>query len=70
MTEMAFRSPPLPAGTTALEDWWHSVDRLSLGAVIALVAIGLVLGLAASPPLAEKNGLWTYHYVARHAVFL
>ncbi|MEM6942749.1 MAG: putative peptidoglycan glycosyltransferase FtsW [Pseudomonadota bacterium] len=50
-------------------DWWHSVDRWLLGTVMLLVATGLVLGLAASPPLAEKNGLWTYHYVFRQAVF-
>src|SRR5690606_7954216 len=41
----------------------------TLGALLALFAVGAVLGLAASPPLAEKNGLWTYHYVVRQAVF-
>ena len=51
-------------------DWWHSVDRWALGAVLALIALGLVLALAASPPLAHKNGLWTYHYVLRHIVFV
>ncbi|MEL6575778.1 MAG: putative peptidoglycan glycosyltransferase FtsW [Pseudomonadota bacterium] len=50
-------------------DWWHTIDRWLLGIVLVLVATGLVLGLAASPPLAEKNGLWTYHYVVRQAVF-
>lgn len=70
MTEMAFRSAaPRRRDTALLEDWWHSIDRWSLGAVAALIALGLVLGLAASPPLAEKNGLWTFHYVVRHAVF-
>jgi cell division protein FtsW len=41
-----------------------------LGAVLVLFALGLVLGLAASPPLAHKNDLWTYHYVVRQAVFV
>ncbi|MEO1274822.1 MAG: putative peptidoglycan glycosyltransferase FtsW [Pseudomonadota bacterium] len=53
----------------AVADWWHSIDRWLLGAVLVLMATGLVLGLAASPPLAEKNGLWTYHYVVRQTVF-
>ncbi|MEM6676595.1 MAG: putative peptidoglycan glycosyltransferase FtsW [Pseudomonadota bacterium] len=53
----------------AIGDWWHTVDRWLLGGVVVLIATGLVLGLAASPPLAEKNGLWTFHYVVRHVVF-
>ncbi|MEM9784375.1 MAG: putative peptidoglycan glycosyltransferase FtsW [Pseudomonadota bacterium] len=52
-----------------VSDWWHTIDRWLLGAVVLLIATGLVLGLAASPPLAEKNGLWTYHYVVRQVVF-
>ena len=71
MTEMAFRNLAQPkTEASILNDWWHSVDRLALGALIGLFAVGLVLALAASPPLAFKNGLWTYHYVARHAVFM
>ncbi|MEM0923871.1 MAG: putative peptidoglycan glycosyltransferase FtsW [Pseudomonadota bacterium] len=71
MTEIAFRNLAKPKeNASIIGDWWHSVDRLTLGAVMALFAVGLVLALAASPPLAFKNGLWTYHYVARHAVFM
>ncbi|MEO1472012.1 MAG: FtsW/RodA/SpoVE family cell cycle protein, partial [Pseudomonadota bacterium] len=58
-----------PDTRRAVSDWWHGIDRWLLGAVVLLVATGLVLGLAASVPLAEKNGLWAYHYVARQAVF-
>lgn len=72
MTEITFRAMLMtrqrPEGSV-VGNWWHSVDRWSLAAVLALFAVGIVLGLAASPPLAEKNGLWTYHYVVRHAVF-
>jgi len=70
MTEMTFRGAATRRSDQSLiEDWWHGVDRWSLGMVVALMAIGLVLGLAASPPLAIKNELWHYHYVARQAVF-
>jgi len=71
MTELTFRSVA-PGGIehSVVGDWWHTVDRWSLGAVLVLFVLGLVLGLAASPPLAEKNGLWTYHYVARQVVFV
>ncbi len=70
MTEMTSRAAiPRRSQSSQLEDWWHGVDRISLGAVLALIALGMVLGFAASPPLAEKNGLWTFHYVVRQAVF-
>lgn len=72
MTEITFRAMLMnrqrPEGSV-IGNWWHSVDRWTLGAVLTLFAVGIVLGLAASPPLAEKNGLWTYHYVVRHMVF-
>ena len=71
MTELTFRA--VAAGrseNSVVGDWWHTVDRWSLGALLVLFALGLVLGLAASPPLAYKNDLWTYHYVVRQAVFV
>lgn len=37
--------------------------------VLALFAIGLLLGLAASPPLAARNGLSPFYYVERQAMF-
>ena len=71
MTELTFRA--VAAGrseNSVVGDWWHTVDRWTLGAVLVLFVLGLVLGLAASPPLAYKNDLWTYHYVVRQAVFV
>ena len=70
MTALTFRSVMMSRPTgSVLGNWWQSIDKLMLGAVLVLFAVGMVLGLAASPPLAEKNDLWTYHYVARHTVF-
>ncbi|MBK0399666.1 cell division protein FtsW [Limibaculum sp. M0105] len=69
MTELTFRPAGLRADGALFADWWHTVDRWTIGAVALLFALGMVLALAASPPLAEKNDLWTYHYVLRHAVF-
>jgi len=70
MTGIASRSLLMrhPEGSV-VGNWWGAVDRWTLGAVLALIGTGIVLGLAASPPLAERNGLWTYHYVVRHLVF-
>ena len=37
--------------------------------MLVLFGIGMLLGLAASPPLAEQNGLPHFYYVARQAQF-
>jgi cell division protein FtsW len=70
MTEMTFggRADPL-LEPSILGRWWRSVDQWTIWAVGLLFLIGLVLGLAASPPLAEKNGLPAFYYVTRQAVF-
>ena len=69
MTEMVFGTVPVGAGEPVLPRWWRTIDRWSLGAVLVLFGIGLLLGLAASVPLAEKNGLAPFYYVTRQAVF-
>jgi len=69
MTEMVYGSVPARAGEPILPRWWRTIDRWSLGAVIALFGLGLVLGLAASVPLAEKNGLAPFYYVTRQGAF-
>jgi cell division protein FtsW len=71
VTEITFRAvTPIRIESSIIGDWWRTVDRWTLGAVLALAVLGVVLSLAASPPLAHKNGLWTYHYVVRHVIFL
>ena len=69
MTEMVFGAIPVRVGDPILPRWWRTVDRWSLFAVLCLFAIGLLLGLAASVPLAEKNNLTPFYYVTRQAAF-
>lgn len=69
MTEMVYGTAPARVGDPVLPRWWNSVDRWSLTAVLLLFAIGLLVGLAASPPLAARNGLAPFHYVSRQAFF-
>ncbi|MCB2114798.1 MAG: cell division protein FtsW [Rhodobacteraceae bacterium] len=69
MTEMVYGTVPVRAGEPVLPRWWRTIDKWSLSAVLILFGIGLLLGLAASVPLAEKNGLDPYYYVTRQAVF-
>ena len=69
MTDMVHGATPEIRGEAILPAWWRTVDRWSLAAILALFMIGLLLGLAASPPLAVRNGLDPFHYVTRQAVF-
>ncbi|MCB1443201.1 MAG: putative lipid II flippase FtsW [Methyloceanibacter sp.] len=54
------------ADRSVLSDWWFTVDRLMLVALLLLMGAGVVLSLAASPPIAEKLGLDQFHFVRRH----
>ena len=69
MTEMVFGATPVRAGDPILPRWWRTVDKWSLACVLALFAMGLLLGLAASVPLAERNNLPAFYYVTRQAAF-
>ncbi len=69
MTEMVYGSVARGAGQPILPRWWRTIDRVSLLCVFLLFAIGLLLGLAASPPLAERNGLAPFHYYNRQVLF-
>jgi cell division protein FtsW len=69
MTEMVYGSMPARVGEPLLSRWWRTVDKWTLSAVIALFGIGILLGLAASVPLASRNGLDPFYYVERQAFF-
>ncbi len=57
------------AEKTPLAEWWWSIDRELLGALILLMTCGMVLSFAASPPVAERLGLSPWHFIIRHALF-
>src|SRR5690242_10468018 len=53
-----------------LSEWWWTVDRPLLGAIIALMLSGIILSLAASPPVATRIGLDPFHFFNHHVMFL
>jgi cell division protein FtsW len=57
------------AEKTPLAEWWWSIDRELLGALVLLMTCGMVLSFAASPPVAERIGLNEWFFVVRHAMF-
>ncbi|RYG90856.1 putative lipid II flippase FtsW [Loktanella sp. IMCC34160] len=69
MTEMVHGTIPVQAGEPILPRWWRTIDKWTMSCVLALFGIGLLLGLASSPPLAARNGLEPFYYVTRQAVF-
>src|SRR5262245_4862640 len=50
--------------------WWWTVARLLLVALLALMLGGIVLSLAASPPVASRLGLEPFYFVNRHVLYL
>ena len=55
---------------TPFGDWWWTVDRAVLAAMFGLMLGGIILSLAASPPVAARLNLDAFHFVNRHVLFL
>lgn len=62
-------APLDPAAPPLLDRVWRSIDRRALAAILALFALGLLLGLAASPPLADRLDKPYAYFVWRQGLF-
>ncbi|MEX0280369.1 MAG: putative lipid II flippase FtsW [Arenibacterium sp.] len=69
MTEMVYGAVPERGGEPIVPKWWRTIDKWSMSCVLILFVIGLLLGLASSPPLAARNEFDPFHYVQRQAFF-
>ncbi|QQA41847.1 putative lipid II flippase FtsW [Pelagovum pacificum] len=69
MTEMVHGTVPVAAGDPILPRWWRTIDKWTMSCILILFGIGMLLGFAASPPLASKNGLDAFYYVKRQFGF-
>ncbi|NIY77372.1 putative lipid II flippase FtsW [Thalassospira sp. HF15] len=58
------------ADTSVLGIWWWTVDRWLLAAIILLMGIGALLVMSASPPVADRINVDSFHFVTRQFVFL
>lgn len=59
------RSDRSPVGV-----WWWTTDRWMLGAVAALIAIGVMMSFAASPSAAARMNVGDpFHFAVRQCVF-
>ncbi|WP_407518715.1 FtsW/RodA/SpoVE family cell cycle protein [Methylobacterium oryzisoli] len=53
-----------------LGDWWWTIDRGLLAGLAGLMTVGLVFLMAGGPPVAERLGLPTFHFLNRQVVYL
>ncbi|MTI19143.1 cell division protein FtsW [Rhodobacteraceae bacterium RKSG542] len=53
-----------------ISEWLWTIDRYLLAGILVLMLSGVILSLAASPPVAERLGLDPFHFVKRQAIFL
>jgi len=58
------------AKRTPFADWWWTVDKPTMAALIALMLAGIILSLAASPPVAARIGVDPFYFVHRHMMYL
>lgn len=56
--------------TSVLGHWWWTVDRWLLAALILLMGFGALLVMSASPPVAERIGADSFHFIYRQFFFL
>ena len=56
--------------TSLIGRWWWTVDRWTCGALVLIGAAGLVLTLAASPPVAQRIGLDAFYFFRHQAFYL
>jgi cell division protein FtsW len=69
MTEMVYGTAPVRVVEPVLSRWWRTLDKVTLTAVLLLMAVGILLALASSPPLASRNGLPAFFYVQRQIAY-
>ncbi len=50
--------------------WWWTVDRWTVAALVTIISMGVILAMAASPPVAERLGLDHFYFVRRQFAFL
>ncbi len=53
-----------------LAQWWFTVDRGLMSAVLILMATGVLVSMAASPPVAERIDVDTFHFIKGQLFYL
>ena len=59
-----------PRDPSRVARWWRGIDRWTLSAVFMLAVTGLLLLLAASPPVAERLKIDQFHFFKQQFLYL
>ncbi len=62
--------PVARTDTSMLGTWLWTVDGKAVVALAALIILGFIMVLAASPPVADRLGLSSFHFVLRQSLML
>ena len=60
---------PTRTDPSVIGRWWWTVDRWMLLALLTLSVIGILMVVAASPAVAERLGLESFHFVRRQFIY-
>ena len=52
-----------------LANWWWTIDKTLLLCFSLLIILGILLCFSASPAVADRIGLESYHFIKRHLIF-
>lgn len=53
-----------------IANWWWTVDKVLLTLITAIIAIGIFLNFSASPAVANRIGVGSFHFVKRQMFFI
>ena len=56
--------------TSLLGKWWWTIDHWTLAAIALLIGFGVIMTMAASPPVADNLGFDSYHFVQKQLFFM
>lgn len=56
--------------TSFIGQWWWTVDRWTLAALMVLIFLGVLLIMAASPAVADQHHWSSFHFIKKHIIFL
>ena len=56
--------------TSLLGRWWWTIDHWTLAAIALLIGFGIMMTMAASPPVADRLGYDSFHFVRRQLFYL
>ena len=61
---------PARTNRSPVFEWWRSIDHITLGLLICLIAAGLILSMGASPAASARLEYANpFNFLYRHAMF-